>query len=248
MAYARQLNLHVIDRDLEIHYTPTLIISGEERILVDCGTPGLLKQLSNALEMEQFKVSDLTKVIITHPDHDHYGSLAELKKAYPQIKVITSAFDAPYIEGLKKSLRLEQIESLYSFLPPDRKEKADSFMRYMASFEPVKVDVLANDGDCVDAAGEVVIIATPGHMPGHISVYVKGDKTLVSGDALVSTDGVLQLANPLYTINLEMARESARKLITLDIDRVICYHGGLVEGDIKAALEGICESNVEEET
>jgi glyoxylase-like metal-dependent hydrolase (beta-lactamase superfamily II) len=239
MAYSKLLNLRVVARDMVMHYTPTLIVSDSDLILVDCGTPGLIETLSEAIAMEGFKLHDLTKVIITHHDHDHYGSLAALKRLVPQIKVIASPIEAPYIEGREKSLRLQQAEALYDTLPTERKEWADWFHKYLASIEPVKVDVLANDGESVDIAGEVVIVATPGHMPGHISVYVKGDRTLVSGDALVSENGVLMMANPQYSLDLETARASARKLTELDIERIICYHGGLIEGNIKAALKEI---------
>lgn len=239
MAYSKSLNLRVVTRDMVMHYTPTLIVSDKDLILVDCGTPGLIETLSEAMEMEGFKLHDLTKVIITHHDHDHYGSLAALKRLVPQIKVIASPIEAPYIEGLKKSLRLQQAEALYDTLPPERKEWADWFHNYLASIEPVNVDILAIEGESVDLAGEVVVVATPGHMPGHISVYVKGDKTLVSGDALVAENGVLMMANPQYSLDLETARASARKLTDLEIERIICYHGGLVEGNIKAALKEI---------
>jgi len=245
MAYSRVLNLRVVARDLVMYCSPALIISGEELILVDCGTPGIISNLSEAFEMEGFKLSDLTKVIITHHDHDHYGSLAELKRLVPQIKVIASPIEAPYIEGFIKSLRLQKSEALYDTYPPERKVWADGFHSYLASIEPVKVDVLVNDGDCIDTAGDIVIVATPGHMPGHISVYVKGDKTLVSGDALIAEKGVLKIANPQYSLDSVMARESAINLLNFDIERIICYHGGLVKGDIKAALKAIIKTDEE---
>ena len=40
------------------------------------------------------------------------------------------------------------------------------------------------DKDIFDWCGGLEVIETPGHMPGHISLYLKDSKTLICGDAL----------------------------------------------------------------
>lgn len=74
-------------------------------------------------------------------------------------------------------------------------------------------------------------------MPGHISLYIKEIKTLVSGDALVVEDGILAIANPQYTLDMDMAKNSIKELLNYDIDQIICYHGGIYTKDIKESLE-----------
>lgn len=76
-------------------------------------------------------------------------------------------------------------------------------------------------------------------MPGHISIYMREFKTLVSGDALVVENEMLAIANPQFTLDIDMAKNSVKKLLEYDIDTLICYHGGIYKGDIKKSLEFI---------
>ncbi len=239
MTKTMMLPLKFENNGMIMRVCPTLIESGEDLILVDCGNPGLLQLLEEAIQNAGYLPEALTKVVITHHDHDHFGSLAALKRKYPHVEICASEIEASYISGDKKSLRLTQAESIYDTLPEERKEWARGFHAYLASIEKVNVDMMLNDGDKIDALGKVVAVATPGHMPGHMSVVITDDKTLVSGDALVAEDGVLMMANPQYSLDLVEARKSAIKLSQYDLERVICYHGGEVKGDISELLKSI---------
>jgi glyoxylase-like metal-dependent hydrolase (beta-lactamase superfamily II) len=81
------------------------------------------------------------------------------------------------------------------------------------------------------------VIATPGHMPGHISIYLKETKTLIAGDAMVVENGKLTIANPQYTLDMQKAKESISKLLSYEIETVLCYHGGIYSEKIEDALE-----------
>ncbi|WP_460377785.1 MBL fold metallo-hydrolase, partial [Paraclostridium bifermentans] len=118
--------------------------------------------------------------IITHHDFDHMGSAAELKSKYPNMKILASEKDEKYISGKEKSLRLQQAESIYDSLPEEQKEWALNFQKTLKSVENVDVDMVLNDGDKFNCCGGVEIIETPGHMPGHISIYIKESKTLIA--------------------------------------------------------------------
>jgi len=237
-----QLDVLAIPRDPEgklppLH--PVLLHDEEEMVLVDCGCTGFLPLLQNAAKAKGIDLARLTRVFITHHDHDHMGALAALKRACPSVQVLASAEDAPYIQGERKSMRLTQAESLFDSLPEERKADALAFQRTVAAVEPVRVDAPVRDRDAFPWCGGLEVIATPGHMPGHISLYVRESHTLIAGDALTAADGKLGLANPQYTLDMPQALASVRKLLDYDIDRVICYHGGMIEGGIRQAL---CEA------
>lgn len=218
---------------------PVIISDGNELILIDCGYPACLPILRQAATDNGIDLSQLTKVIITHHDFDHMGALAELKRTYPNSKVLASAQEERYISGKQKSLRLEQAESIYDTLPEDRKQAAKQFQRVLEEVETVEVDQTLNNGDIFPWCGGIEIIATPGHMPGHISIYHIESKTLIAGDALVAENGELAIANPQYTIDMMGAKNSIKKLLDYEIDTLICYHGGIVTREIKAALQKI---------
>ncbi|CAH2214814.1 MBL fold metallo-hydrolase [Tepidibacter aestuarii] len=218
---------------------PVILSDENEVILIDCGYPNFLPLIKNASKENGIDISKLTKIIITHHDFDHMGALAEFKREYPHVKVLSSIDDEKYISGKEKSLRLQQAESIYDKIPEDEKESAKEFQRFIETIENVQVDICLKDNDSFSWCEGIEIIATPGHMPGHISIYLKNSKTLISGDALVVENDKLMIPYPQYTLDMVNAKNSIKKLLNYEIDRIICYHGGLYTKNIKESLENI---------
>ncbi|MEW9698888.1 MBL fold metallo-hydrolase [Paenibacillus sp. SI8] len=185
-------------------------------ILVDAGLPGQLQVIRDALAAASIPFEKLTKVIITHQDMDHIGGLPELLSAGEnRLDVLAHELAKPYLLGeipLVKSGRI---------------------------FPSTQVDVTLKDGDVLPFAGGVQVIFTPGHSPDHVSLYHIESKTLISGDALTSRDGVLLGPEPKFTPDMETALESLRKLLNFDIETVITYHGGVCTDRIKERLSAI---------
>lgn len=218
---------------------PVILRDDNEMILIDCGYPNFIQLIEECASKNNIDLVKLTKLIITHHDFDHMGSAADLKAKYPDVKILASSKDEKYINGTAKSLRLQQAESVYNSLHDGQKEAALNFHKLLESINNVDVDIALNDGDKFDCCGGIEIVETPGHMPGHISIYIKDSKTLIAGDALVCLDGELSIANPQYTLDLEEAKNSINKLLNYDIDKIICYHGGIYQTAIKDSLENI---------
>ncbi|WP_032121007.1 MBL fold metallo-hydrolase [Clostridium amazonitimonense] len=218
---------------------PVILSDESEVVLIDCGYPNFLPLIKTAAKKQGIDISKLTKIIITHHDFDHMGALAEFKREYPHIKVLASSEDEKYISGKEKSLRLQQAEAIFHELPEEEKQGAKKFQSFIESIESVPVDICLKDKDLLPLCGGVEIIATPGHMPGHISIYIKNSKTLISGDALVIENEELVIANPQYTLDIVEAKNSVRNLLNYEIDKIICYHGGIYTKNIKESLQKI---------
>lgn len=236
--------LHVLELNFEFNGNketiyPVLLTDNKEKVLIDCGYPNFLVLIEECAAKNNIDISSLTKIIITHHDFDHMGALGEFKRKYPHIKVMAAKEEVPYIEGKKKSLRLQQAEALYESLPDEEKPQAEIFHKTLEAVENCKVDVALNHGDILDIAGGIEVVATPGHMPGHISLYHKESKSMIVGDALVLEKGELAIALPKYTLNFKEALKSVEELLNYDIDRIICYHGGVYTKDIKRAFKNI---------
>lgn len=217
--------------------TPVLLRDEQDSILVDCGYPDFIPLLEEAAGRHNIALASLTKLIVTHHDMDHIGSLAALKNAYPHIEIIAHELEKPYMEGTKKSLRIEQAESTLEDLPPEARPGAEQFIRFLQSIEPAAVDRTVSSGEKLPWCGGIEIVHTPGHMPGHISLYVPDSKTFIAADAVVIEDGRLNIANPQHTLDLDEAVRSVQRLLDYDMERLICYHGGLFEGDVRSALQ-----------
>lgn len=206
------------------------VLAGKDgAVLVDCGYPGSLRQLEEALRGCGVALEELAGLVLTHQDDDHMGAAAELKAVCPRLRIYASAEEAPYIEGVRKNLRLQQAEDLQERLPEEQRAWGEQFCRRLRALRCVPVDVLVHDGDRFDWGGGCEIIATPGHTPGHISLRALDNAYLITGDAAVVENGRLAVANPGFCLNLEAAEQSLRRLEQYQCRRYLCCHGGIYE-------------------
>lgn len=217
---------------------PVLLQDECELVLVDCGPS--VDKLRAAANANGINLDRLTKIIITHHDHDHIAGLAECKKSFPNVQILASNIEADYISGKKESVRLQQVKKHYDMLPADKKHEAENLIKYFKAVSPIEVDVMLNPPQPFPWCGGIDILPTPGHLPGHISVYAKEFKTLITGDALNLVDGRL-IINKQFTLDMETARQSVRRLLDLDIQKIVCYHGGVLDSGIKEALKSVLE-------
>lgn len=233
MENIRVLNIKFKFGDIEDVIHPVIIMDDNEMILVDCGYSGFMPLIEDAMKAENLDCNQLTKIVITHHDHDHMGALADFKFKYPNIKVVASEIEAPFISGEKKNLRLEQAEAMQDTLSEDQKAFGEAFCEILRNVKPVNVDILVHDGEVMDWCGGCEIISTPGHTPGHISLFIKNKTTMITGDAAVLEDNQLVVANPQFTLDLDKANKSLTKLMSYDVETFICYHGGIYKRSLK---------------
>ncbi|MBB6730447.1 MBL fold metallo-hydrolase [Cohnella sp. CBP 2801] len=216
---------------------PVLIWDKQDAVLIDTGFPGqrqtLDEQISGAVGPEG---PALTRILISHQDIDHIGSLPELisSRADRPIEVFASELEKPYVEGERRLLRLtaEAIDQAIRSLPDSLPEEARLRFRYALEHPPAApVDSLLVPGSALPFGGGIDVIATPGHTPGHISFYHRPSQTLVAGDELTVANGQLQGPEHLPALDTETAKRSLAALAEYEIAAVVCYHGGLYRGD-----------------
>ena len=67
-------------------------------------------------------------------------------------------------------------------------------------------------------------------------MYHQSTKTLITGDALTADQGQLQYPNEKYTLNMEQAKQSISRFLDYEIDKAICFHGGVCSEEVKERL------------
>jgi len=234
-----EISATIMGKSSVIH--PTLLWDDETAVLVDAGYPGQQGLLREAMAQAGVPFARLRYVILTHQDLDHLGSLpALLQEAPQQVDVLASAAARPYIQGELPSLRFtpEVIERVMASLPAEYTEERRQAFRTALEHPPTaQVDLILTDGEVMPCCGGITVIATPGHIPGHLCLYHQPSKTLIAGDALTVVDGQLQTSP--FDMEHEEAFRSLAKLAQYDIATVICYHGGLYAGDINQRIAAL---------
>jgi glyoxylase-like metal-dependent hydrolase (beta-lactamase superfamily II) len=209
----------------------TLIVDEpNSNTLIDAGLPSQMEAISAALVEAGIGVGDLRRIIFTHQDLDHVGSGAALVRQ-SGARVLAHSADAPFIEGSQRLLKPS----------PEMLEQRPQMREVLERLEPVGVDERVENGTRLDVAGGTRVISTPGHTPGHISLYVEQSKVLIAGDALTAERGSLHGPNPSMTLEMRTAIKSIRRLADLEIDIIICYHGGVVSEGANEQLRRVIQ-------
>lgn len=190
-----------------------LVLRGKEAAIVDTGVPGSAGQILEAIR--NVGSPRVSAIILTHYHMDHTGSAAELKEA-TGAKVYVHEADAPFVSGRERP-------PFPSTVPRDVVERY-SRMRH------VEPDALLKDGDVVFGFR---VVHVPGHTPGSIALY--DGRSLFAGDNMNVREGSIQGSPAPYDWNNEMAKESLRKLLSLDFDVLLPGHGQPIVGEAAEA-------------
>lgn len=202
------------------------LIEGEEGLtIVDAGLALAPPKIVKQLEAMGHEAGDVKRILVTHAHPDHVGGLPELKRL-TGAQVVASEIEKPVVEGRELMVRpnregLSGISRLLALAP--------------ATVPGTPVDRTVTDEDTIpDVLGGLVVLATPGHSPGHISFWSPERRILFGGDVLFNVFG-LRLPPSIVTVDMEEDKRSVARLTELDV-QVACFgHGpALVQGTSEA--------------
>lgn len=199
---------------------PYIIIDPDGLTLIDTGIPGSDKKILQYMRERGFSAKDLVRIIITHSDVDHVGGLDALKRA-SGARVYASAIEAAAIAKGEPSRRIQ----------PARLGRR-LFMAVVRRFfkaKPVPVDEIVREGQRLDVLGGLEVLETPGHTPGHISLFSPSTGILFVGDSIVSRDTGLAGSLPANTWDQAKATESVRRQAALGAQVICSGHGPVVK-------------------
>jgi glyoxylase-like metal-dependent hydrolase (beta-lactamase superfamily II) len=221
-------------KDLFVNF---YIIQSEQTdswILVDAGLKTAYSKIL-ALAQELFGTDARpSAIILTHGHFDHVGSLTRLAARW-NVPVYAHELEMPYLNGK-------------SGYPPPDSSVGGGMMAYMADLYPKEpIDLSGNvlslphDGSILPDFPEWRYLHTPGHAPGHISLWRESDKTLIAGDAFVTTrqesatavllqTEVISGPPKYFTCDWPKAEASVKMLAELNPNVVATGHGKPMKG------------------
>jgi glyoxylase-like metal-dependent hydrolase (beta-lactamase superfamily II) len=216
---------------------PTVLHLNDRYYLIDCGYEETFDEFVTALDIHSIAPRDLHAVIISHDDIDHLGALQLFKSINQNLIICCSEIEEPSVSGKVKSERLMQAEKSLPEMPAEYKHHAIQFIQQLKRIHRLEVNQTLKDNQNIEQ--DVVVVNTPGHTKGHISLYIPGERTVIANDAIVIEGGELDIANPGYTLDMNQAIKSVEKIRDLKPDKLICYHGGIMEANLHEKLDSL---------
>jgi len=198
---------------LPLHGLNAYLVGG---VVVDAGLPASEARLLAALADRR-----VTAHVLTHAHPDHQGASAALCEAR----------SIPFWCGVRDRDAAEHATFAAPFRGP-RRRMFRAAERLGGAGRPV--DRTLREGDTV-AGFEV--IETPGHTPGHISLWRSSDRIVILGDVASHRNPLalragLRESSRLFTHDPEQNRRSLRKIAALR-PRLVCFGHGppLADGE-----------------
>jgi glyoxylase-like metal-dependent hydrolase (beta-lactamase superfamily II) len=218
-------NVHVIPGAIVNLY---LIIDADGLTLIDAGLVRSGKKILRYIASLGHTPHDLRRIVITHSDGDHVGGLAALKAA-SGARVYASPIEAKAIAAgsVSRELKLRGlVKWLYETVP-------------WFKVEPATVDETLTDGQVLPVLGGLRVVETPGHTPGHISLFAPSARILFVGDSLISRWDQLHPSRGINTWDEALAMKSAKAQAALGA-RIVCpAHGPVVKNAVGKFVEEI---------
>lgn len=204
-------------------------------LVVDCGmdTDACFEALWLAVAERGVAWRDIRQILLTHVHPDHMGLAPRLLKL-TGAKLLLHTHDAEYLDQLAQSDEYREWAAdvlRRSGVPADVITKIDEGAHEIhKNFQRLEPNVLLNGGEKIfSAAGELEVLWTPGHSPGHVCLYGPDRRVLFSGDQM------LELISP--NIGWHPERDplgeylnSLQELGRLEIDLILPSHGAPFSG------------------
>jgi glyoxylase-like metal-dependent hydrolase (beta-lactamase superfamily II) len=204
-----------------------------EWVLVDAGIPGTAPLIIETAEKLFGRNTPPTAIVLTHGHFDHVGALSTLAEKW-NVPIYAHEVELPYLTGQA------------SYPPPDPTVGGGMLAATAGLYPRGPVDVskwvraFPEDGAVPGMPGWKWL-HTPGHTEGHVSLWRESDRTIIAGDAFITTkqESAYAVATqrpelhgpPMYfTPDWESAASSVRRLAALQPELVITGHGRALRG------------------
>jgi glyoxylase-like metal-dependent hydrolase (beta-lactamase superfamily II) len=158
--------------------------------LIDTCLAADVPKLEEYLHNGGYEISDIKRIALTHLHPDHTQAVNEIKRragggaaAAASLEILSHWAEAAYLNHNPRYSGPPSHETVLNLFNQLGVKPEDLFKKYGTfDVEPLKVDRQLQDGDVIGKNNSLQVTHTPGHTPGHISLYSKQHGIIFGGD------------------------------------------------------------------
>lgn len=236
--------IHRIETTLGERVVCTYALIGDVHVLLyDTGmiqTPATVVQ--PYLSSLGLPIDRIDYALVSHADLDHSGGTANLRQLAPDITLMCHVADRHLIEDVDLLIdrRYGQFAADHGIDDPPT-VKAE--LRNMAAHVPVDLGLSGGEKLRLGRDWEVLLLHTPGHSSGSMSIYDPRSRSALISDAVLSTGLITEDGRPAFPPTYRFVDAylgSIQMLSALEIDFLLTGHYPVMSG--RAARDFLAES------
>ena len=213
------------------------LLKGKEAMIIGGGMSWIAPSLERQFSEMDFDFKKIKYLVIPHSHFDHCGAVPYLKRKFPGIQIVASAYS-------KEVFSKEKAMNFIANINKEMVEKLGFQNEYKGlnlQFDKIRVDRVATENDIIDLGDRVEahFLEVPGHTKCSLAVYVPRLKAMFPSDSAPHpTDDGSELSHPSPQYDFSLYLESLRKLATYEV--AICgfeHHGIFIGEQAKKVLQ-----------
>jgi len=215
-----------------------LVVDGGQGVLIDAGYPDEVSVKPRLEYLQRIAGLKLSHIIVTHHHIDHCGGAHALRQA-TGAAICLHPTEARLLADWRSDLPVD------ADIPSEPQTMVERLRAWRRATAQTTADCLLQGGDTLQVGGATIeVIDTPGHTLGSISLYLREEGVLFSGDTVLGLGTVAIFPPPHGDMALYM--QSLERLQTYDAALLCPGHGPPVR-DVARKLQELIDHRRERE-
>lgn len=199
-----------------------LLVTEERTAIIDAGFSFTAKAMVKKIKAE-IGDRNLDYIILSHSHYDHISGSSEMKKVWPDAKIVSAEHAAKVFEkpsAMKRIRQMNRAAAMYF--------KKSQFFRN--DLKRIHTDVIVKDGDVIDLGSvKLTTVEAPGHTWDSLAFWCESEGLLMTCETmgvLAGNDTIM----PACLVSFRTTMAYIERMESMDIKKMLYPHYGIVEG------------------